>query len=88
MTEEELSVSHSLPLKILYQLSWPRVSQGLAHWKKFYAEHKAYVRVGRVIHPQIDPASPIPEHCDPKKAKAAKEEEAAKERKKSERDEL
>jgi hypothetical protein len=62
--------------------------QGLAHWKKFYAEHIDYVKVGRVNHPQIDPESPIPEHCDPKKAKAAQEAEAAKRRKKSERDEL
>ncbi|THU83929.1 cytochrome b5 [Dendrothele bispora CBS 962.96] len=38
------------------------------HWKKFYSEHKDYFKVGRVSHPPIDPASPIPEHCDPKKA--------------------
>jgi len=61
---------------------------GLAHWKKFYADHHDYIRVGRVNHPPIDPASPIPEPCDPKKAKAAQEEEAAKKRKKAERDEL
>ncbi|KAF8165107.1 cytochrome b5-like heme/steroid binding domain-containing protein [Crassisporium funariophilum] len=59
----------------------------LAHWKKFYAEHKDYVKVGRVNHPPIDPASPIPEHCDPKKAKAAKEEDEKK-RKKAEHEEL
>jgi hypothetical protein len=45
--------------------------QSLAHWKKFYSEHKDYVKVGRVSHAPIDPASPIPEHCDPKKAEAA-----------------
>ncbi|CAA7259485.1 unnamed protein product [Cyclocybe aegerita] len=56
--------------------------RGLAHWKKFYAEHKDYVKVGRVNHPPIDPASPIPEHCDPKKAKPAKE-AAEKERQKA-----
>ncbi|KAH9482454.1 Neuferricin [Psilocybe cubensis] len=50
----------------------------LAHWKKFYAEHKDYVKVGRVNHPPIDPSTPIPEHCDPKKAKAAKEAEEKK----------
>jgi len=65
---------------------------GLAHWKKFYAEHKDYIKVGRVAHPPIDPASPIPEHCDPKKAKAAKEEEAkkeeAKKRKRADHEEL
>lgn len=41
------------------------------HWKKFYEEHKDYVKVGRVSHHPIDPASPIPEHCDPKKEAAA-----------------
>ncbi|TFK43305.1 cytochrome b5 [Crucibulum laeve] len=51
--------------------------RGLAHWKKFYAEHKDYEKVGRVSHPPIDPASPIPEHCDPKKAAKQKEEEEA-----------
>ncbi|KAG5644916.1 hypothetical protein DXG03_007381 [Asterophora parasitica] len=44
--------------------------QGVEHWKKFYAEHKDYVKIGRVSHPPIDPASPIPEHCDPKKEEA------------------
>ncbi|KAG6866012.1 hypothetical protein C0991_009684 [Blastosporella zonata] len=44
---------------------------GVAHWQKFYAEHKDYVKIGRVSHPPIDPASPIPEHCDPKKEAAA-----------------
>jgi predicted heme/steroid binding protein len=39
---------------------------GLDHWKKFFAEHKTYVKVGRVNHPPIDPASPIPEHCNQK----------------------
>lgn len=43
--------------------------------------------MGRVNHPPIDPSSPIPEHCDPKKA--AKEKEEDKARKKAEkRDEL
>jgi len=44
----------------------------LAHWKKFYAEHPKYLKAGRVSHHPIDPASPIPEHCDPKKEKVAK----------------
>ncbi|KAI0356679.1 cytochrome b5 [Trametes cingulata] len=59
--------------------------KGVQHWKKFYAESKKYTKVGRVSHPPIDPASPYPEHCDPKKAQAAlererkaREEEAAK----------
>ena len=54
----------------------PRL-QGVEHWKKFYAESKKYGRVGTVMHPPIDPASPIPEHCDPKKAQKAKEREEA-----------
>jgi hypothetical protein len=41
--------------------------QGLEHWKQFFANHKTYFKVGRVVHPPIDPASPTPEHCDPKK---------------------
>ncbi|KAG6833624.1 hypothetical protein H0H87_004251 [Tephrocybe sp. NHM501043] len=60
---------------------------GVAHWKKFYAEHKDYVKMGRVSHPPIDPASPIPEHCDPKKEAAAQAaRKAAKERKNVESD--
>ncbi|KAF8974710.1 hypothetical protein BDZ97DRAFT_1900278 [Flammula alnicola] len=73
---------------------------GVAHWKKFYTEHKDYIKVGRVNHPPIDPATPIPEHCDPKKAQKAKEaadaakksgkaqEEGEKKRKKGDREEL
>ena len=49
--------------------------QGVQHWKKFYADSKKYHKVGRVSHPPIDPASPYPEHCDPKKAQAARERE-------------
>ena len=60
---------------------------GVEHWKKFYAEHKDYFKVGHVNHPPIDPKSPIPEHCDPKRA--AQEKEEAKARKKAEKhDEL
>ena len=51
--------------------------QGVQHWKKFYAESAKYRKVGRVSHPPIDPASPVPEHCDAKKAQKAKEEAAA-----------
>lgn len=56
------------------------ISQGLNHWKKFYADSNKYHKVGRVSHPPIDPMSPIPEHCEPKKAARAqkkKEKEAA-----------
>ncbi|PBK73043.1 cytochrome b5 [Armillaria solidipes] len=42
--------------------------KGVQHWKEFYANHKDYFKVGRVSHPPIDPASPIVEHCNPKKA--------------------
>ena len=49
--------------------------QGVQHWKKVYQDSNKYHKVGRVSHPPIDPASPIPEHCDPKKAQAAKERE-------------
>ena len=52
--------------------------QSLNHWKKYFAEHKSYRKVGRVIHQPIDPMSPIPEHCDPKKAAAAPEAAATK----------
>jgi hypothetical protein len=38
--------------------------QSVEHWKKFFANHKNYKRVGRVYHPPIDPNSPIPEMCD------------------------
>jgi len=55
-----------------------RELQGVNHWKKFYAESKKYIKVGRVSHPPIDPASPIPEHCDPKRAREAEEEAKAK----------
>lgn len=44
--------------------------QGVANWKRFYADSKKYVKIGRVSHPAIDPETPIPEHCDPKKATA------------------
>ncbi|KAL0949806.1 hypothetical protein HGRIS_009842 [Hohenbuehelia grisea] len=50
---------------------------GVTHWKKFFAEHKTYVKVGKVMHHPIDPASPIPEHCNPKKEQKAKERAAA-----------
>ena len=55
--------------------------KGLAHWKKFYAEHKDYTKIGRVNHPPIHPESPIPVHCDPRKAAA--QEKAAEEAKKT-----
>jgi len=47
---------------------------GVQHWKQFFANHKDYQKVGKVSHPPIDPASPIPEHCDAKKQAKAEEE--------------
>ena len=41
--------------------------QSVAHWKRFFSEHKSYFKVGRVNHPLIDPTSPLPTHCEPKK---------------------
>ena len=52
--------------------------QSLNHWKKFFADSKKYRKVGRVMHEPIDPMSPIPEHCDPKKAAKAPEKASAK----------
>jgi len=54
--------------------------RSVEHWKKFYAEHKDYVKIGRVSHPPIDPASPIPPHCNPKKDKVQNTKTDSKER--------
>jgi hypothetical protein len=37
----------------------------LANWKKFFAKHVKYVKVGTLDRPPIDPNSPIPEPCEP-----------------------
>jgi len=37
--------------------------RGLVHWKKFFADHRTYFKVGTVTHVPIDPASPIPPPC-------------------------
>ena len=39
--------------------------QALSHWKTFFANHKEYEHVGRVLNPEIDPSTPIPEMCRP-----------------------
>ena len=39
----------------------------MEHWKQFFRDHQSYVKVGRVSHPPIDPSSPLPPHCEPKK---------------------
>ncbi|THH12329.1 hypothetical protein EW145_g82 [Phellinidium pouzarii] len=49
--------------------------KGLEHWKNFFANHKKYVKVGKVLHHPIDPSSPIPEPCKTEKATAEKKEE-------------
>jgi len=46
--------------------------RGVNHWKKFFKDHKTYHKVGRVSHPPIDPDSPVPVHCDPKKEAKSK----------------
>ena len=45
------------------------IAQGVNHWKSFFKDHKSYHKIGRVQHVPIDPARPIPEHCNPKKGK-------------------
>lgn len=62
---------------MIYRSLMALLSQGIAHWKEFFANHKSYKRVGKVSHPPIDPSTPIPEHCNPLKNKP-KEEPVAK----------
>ncbi|TFL00636.1 cytochrome b5-like heme/steroid binding domain-containing protein [Pterulicium gracile] len=53
-----------------------REMQSVNHWKNFFAEHKDYFKVGRLLQKPIDPASPIPVHCDPKKQEEIDKREA------------
>ncbi|GJJ07714.1 hypothetical protein Clacol_001919 [Clathrus columnatus] len=64
--------------------------RGIDHWKKFFANHKDYRKVGRVVHPPIDPASPIPEHCNPdtKQKRAENRQKRKQEEMKDKRQEL
>jgi cell division septation protein DedD len=39
--------------------------KSLEHWKQFFANHKDYPKVGRVVHDPIDPDSPLPGPCSP-----------------------
>jgi len=48
-------------------LSLSPAPQSVEHWKRFFADHETYFKVGRVNHPPIDPSSPLPPHCEPKK---------------------
>jgi len=41
--------------------------RSVEHWKQFFHDHKSYFKVGRVNLKPIDPMSPLPPHCDPKK---------------------
>ncbi|KAJ3760493.1 cytochrome b5-like heme/steroid binding domain-containing protein, partial [Lentinula raphanica] len=55
--------------------------KGVEHWKRFYENHKNYFKVGKVLHPPIDPASPIVEGCDSKdKSKAGAKKDTAERR--------
>ncbi|GAA6022805.1 hypothetical protein JCM8202_003716 [Rhodotorula sphaerocarpa] len=38
------------------------------NWKNFYKNHAKYRHIGKVVHPPIDPASPIPPPCNDAKA--------------------
>ncbi|KAI5454390.1 hypothetical protein NCC49_004444 [Naganishia albida] len=42
--------------------------RALTNWKKFFANHAKYVKVGTINQPPIDPNSPIPEPCEPPSA--------------------
>jgi hypothetical protein len=62
--------------------------RGVEHWKKFFAEHPTYKKVGRVNHPPIDPASPIPPPCLPAKTGETEAPPVARPVNKKEHDEL
>ncbi|KAF7331758.1 Sterol metabolism-related protein [Mycena kentingensis (nom. inval.)] len=53
--------------------------ESVLHWKQFFANHKDYRKVGKVSHPPINPASPIPKHCDPSKEEQSLREGAERE---------
>ncbi|CAG8551704.1 cytochrome b5 [Rhizophagus irregularis] len=36
----------------------------LENWAGFYRDHHTYYKVGRVVHPPIDPKTPIPPPCN------------------------
>lgn len=83
-----MSVRHRIFEITLVILTQVCIVQSLQHWKKFYAEHKDYIKVGKVNHPPLDPSTPIPEHCDPKKAKAAQAEKEKRRKAEDPHDEL
>ncbi|TKA54326.1 hypothetical protein B0A53_03419 [Rhodotorula sp. CCFEE 5036] len=40
----------------------------VSNWKNFYRNHAKYRHIGTVVHPPIDPSSPIPPPCNDAKA--------------------
>ena len=69
LSERELQVRTIWQLGNLPCATHTTRSQSLEHWKKFFAESPKYKKVGNVLHEPIDPRSPVPEPCDPKRAK-------------------
>ncbi|KAL7423589.1 hypothetical protein Q5752_001169 [Cryptotrichosporon argae] len=45
--------------------------KALEHWKSFFSNHEKYTKIGTVLLPPIDPASPIPPPCRPDAAPGA-----------------
>ncbi|KAI0313445.1 cytochrome b5 [Amylostereum chailletii] len=54
--------------------------KSVEHWKTFFKDHNKYRRVGRVSHKPIDPSSPVPEPCKPKKEGGPKKEKEKQEK--------
>ncbi|CAG8559998.1 9660_t:CDS:2 [Cetraspora pellucida] len=42
----------------------PQQIKDIENWASFYRDHHSYFKVGIVMHPPIDPSSPIPAPCD------------------------
>lgn len=40
--------------------------KSLKHWTDFYRKSDKYFYVGKILNPEIDPNSPIPEDCNEK----------------------
>ncbi|KAI9144305.1 cytochrome b5-like heme/steroid binding domain-containing protein, partial [Paraphysoderma sedebokerense] len=38
--------------------------KSIEDWRSFYHDHDKYLYVGKVVHPPVDPNSPIPEDCN------------------------
>jgi hypothetical protein len=76
LTEEEMNVSIApfiVPgTRNVSNAETIQLFQGVKHWKKFFKNSEKYKHVGKVIHPPIDPKSPIPPHCKEKKKAEAR----------------